>query len=266
MTSGVPNHSGRASAEGAAALGLVSSLTSDKDPSRELTIDRFQSRYKRLRKNVLTSERLLRATAERRGFRYFLAMLTLTYAPGIEWQPYHITEIQKRIRAWLAARGHRYCYVWVCELQQRGAPHYHVLIWIPRGLRLPKPDSFGWWPHGMSNIQKVERGGGYLAKYLSKMGDGIHRFRKGQRTHGSGGLDVAASRERRWWMAPKYVRDLWPSWQSNVSPAKGGGWVARITGEWVPSPWRLVSFGAMGVVVRWIAGPAIGVFSEGWTA
>jgi Protein of unknown function (DUF3296). len=38
-------------------------------------------------------------------------------------------------------RGHKLPYVWVAELQKRGALHYHVLLWLPRGLTLPNPTS-----------------------------------------------------------------------------------------------------------------------------
>lgn len=225
-----------ASAPPADSLGLVSSSTSDRKD--ELTIDRFEARYRRLKKNVLTSGRLLNESREREATRYFLAMLTLTYSPGIEWQSHHLPELQKRIRGWLRYRGHRYAYVWVCELQKRGAPHYHLMIWLPWGVRLPKPDQVGWWPHGSTRIEKVEKAIGYLAKYLSKTESDIHRFAKGQRTHGSGGLDPADKIERRWWLAPGYVRQRWPDKSEDVRPAVGGGWLSRRTGEWIASPWE----------------------------
>lgn len=254
----------RSCARGAEPFGLVQVLTSDKDSDpRDLSIDRHESRLKRLRKTIRKSAGLLSDQAQN-GFRTFLAMLTVTYGPGVEWSPYHITELQKRIRYWMNVRGFPYAYIWVCELQQRGAPHYHIVIWIPYGRRLPKPDEVGWWPHGMTKIEGVKRSAiGYLMKYLSKGRDDIARFAKGQRTHGSGGLTKASKQQRRWWMAPKFVRDRFPEWQMDVAPAPGGGWVARETGEWVASPWKIVCIGKSGVVVRWIAGPAIGVYLKG---
>lgn len=243
-----------------APFGLVSSSTSDRNTDQ--TIDRFESRIRRLRKNVITSARLLRDAKQNGGHRHFMAMLTLTYAPGVEWKSNHVPDLQKRIRGWLSYRGHSYAYVWVCELQERGAPHYHILIWIPRGLRLPKADAFGWWPHGSTSIEKVEKPIGYLMKYLSKGQDTIHRYVKGQRTHGSGGLDHNAKKERRWWLAPSYVRKRWPDHKDDVHPAQGGGWVSRATGEWMASPWKFISWHPLyGAVIRWIAGPEIGVFS-----
>lgn len=238
-----------AAAAPAAAFGLVPSSTTDRKD--ELTIDRFGSRYRRLKKNVITSCRLLRDSRERDGVRYFLAMLTLTYAPGIAWKPTHLPELHKRVREYLRYRNHRYSYVWVCELQRRGAPHYHILIWLPWGIRLPKADLFGWWPHGSTNIEKVEKPIGYMIKYLSKTQDDIHRYAKGQRTHGSGGLDDIDKIERRWWLSPSYVRKHWPDKDDDVRPAAGGGWVARRTGEWIDSPWEFVCFiPFVGAVIR----------------
>lgn len=225
--------------EASAAFGLVPSTTSN---INDVYIDRFDSRIWRLRKNVITSARLLVDNMTNGGFRYFLGMLTLTYAPGVDWQPHHIPDLQKRIRSWLRYRGHRYAFVWVCELQERGAPHYHILIWVPHGLRLPKADQCGWWPYGSTRIEKVEKPIGYLIKYLSKGQDSIHRYGKGQRTHGSGGLDPKSKRERRWWLAPRYVREKWPDCEDDVRPAPGGGWVSRSTGEWIASPWKFIGW------------------------
>ena len=80
-------------------------------------------------------------------------MLTLTYREVGAWHPRHISELLQRVRVWLRRRGERLRYVWVGELQQRGALHYHVLCWLPRGLTLPKPDKQGWWTHGSTRIE-----------------------------------------------------------------------------------------------------------------
>lgn len=238
-----------------AAFGLVPSSTSD-TRTHLVQLDREGSRYRRLRRNVLTTARLLRDSTQQDGFRSpYMAMLTLTYGPGADWAPHHITDLNKCIREWLKRQGHDYAYIWVCELQKRGAPHYHVLIFIPYGVRLPKADKRGWWPYGMSNIQAVHKPIGYLIKYLSKTGDELHRFAKGQRTHGSGGLKPEQKIQRRWWLAPGYVRQHWPEYTANVAPAKGGGWVSRVTGEHIPSPWVFCGLNALGAVVRWIGDP-----------
>jgi hypothetical protein len=52
----------------------------------------------------------------RRHPRHFArAFLTLTYRPGVDWQPRHITECLKRMRHWVERRGVRFRYLWVAE-------------------------------------------------------------------------------------------------------------------------------------------------------
>ena len=53
-------------------------------------------------------------------------MVTLTYAPGAFYSPRQITEYVRRMCGWLERRNIVFAYEWVLELQQRGAPHYHV--------------------------------------------------------------------------------------------------------------------------------------------
>lgn len=68
--------------------------------------------------------------------------------------------------------GVHFYYCWVREMQKRGVPHYHILLIVPRGVRVPKPDE-SYWPHGFSNVKllkfKTWRGiERYLVKYLEK--------------------------------------------------------------------------------------------------
>jgi hypothetical protein len=67
-------------------------------------------------------------------------MVTLTYAEADMFNAGQITEYVKRMRRWLEVRRIAYAYQWVLEMQQRGAPHYHVLWSVPEGVRLPMPD------------------------------------------------------------------------------------------------------------------------------
>ena len=97
-------------------------------------------------------------------------MSTLTYRPGVEWESRHISRYVQRCVEWLERRGHSYAYAWVLEMQKRGAPHYHVLFWLPVGVMLPKPDCISGrqrtplWPHGMTKIERA-RSPGYIVKY-----------------------------------------------------------------------------------------------------
>ena len=69
----------------------------------------------------------------------------------------------------------------------RGAVHYHMAVWLPKHLRLPKFDKQQWWRHGMTQTVLAHNPVGYLMKYLSKI-DQRQRFPKGARIYGSGGL------------------------------------------------------------------------------
>lgn len=183
-------------------------------------------------------------------------MLTTTYADGGDASPRDVSELLKRMRghfnrvARLKYRGHRpvFRYLWVGELQKRLVPHYHILLWIPRGFFFPFADARGWWPHGSTNMIRAKHPVGYLAKYASKFtSDLIGAFPKGFRTHGCGGLNPESKRVLRWWKAPTEAREaLGPL--ADIRKAIGG-YVDKLTGEYWPSPWR-VSF-EMGRVIAW---------------
>jgi len=164
------------------------------------------------------------------------ALLTLTYRDVQGWGPRHVSDALECMREWLAGRGHRLRYVWVAELQERGAVHYHVMLWLPWGVRLPKPDLAGWWRHGMTQIAGARNSVGYLAKYASKC-QTVEEFPRGLRLSGCGGLDVQGRLEASWWLLPKYARESFtPS--DRVRRAPGGGFCAA-SGEWIGSTWSV---------------------------
>jgi len=121
-------------AEGAP--GLVTLKTSDTPAGAEIQIDADAARMKRLQRSVKSAAQFFGLSLGPRRFR--AAMLTLTYKPGEDFSPRHISALFTRMRQWIARRGHKLHYVWVAELQKRGALHYHILVWLPRGLTLPK--------------------------------------------------------------------------------------------------------------------------------
>lgn len=163
-------------------------------------------------------------------------MLTATYRDGNDWQGGHIAALLDHVRKWLGRRGHRMSYVWVAELQKRGAIHYHALIWLPKGLSLPKPDKQGWWPHGSTRIEWARNSVGYLAKYASKAGGG--KFPTGSRIHGNGGLRGDQLREQRYWRRPAWLRER-TAIEDHVIRCRGG-WHDTETGEFYRSPWRVI--------------------------
>lgn len=142
----------------------------------------------------------------------------------------------------MTRRGFAFLYLAVAELQQRGAVHYHVVLWLPASLLLPNPDERGWWRHGMSNVIRVERPVAYVAKYLSKLQTKCARFPKGLRLYSCGGLVRARRLWRSWLMLPRYVREAFAI-ECDVQRVSGG-FVARATGEFLRSRWRLESHDA----------------------
>ena len=227
--------------------GLVTESTSDTTFSQGLkrtVVDTRSSRMRRMRYNVIASANFINAAYSRPGFRPNVVFITLTYRTIEQPEPKHITGFVKTVREHLRRRGESFQYVWVAELQQRGVLHYHLIAWLPPGYRLPKPDKSGWWPHGWSNIKRATSPVGYLANYAGKLKTkaiaGGFAIPKGFRLYAPGGLDAEDRQKRAWANLPGWLRD-------RTTPAdrckriKGGGFVARETWDYWPSPFRIVS-------------------------
>lgn len=232
-----------------AAPGLVPYTTSDTQGSTLLELSKILhvssrlSRLRRMKHHVRTASRLVKETMSRSGSKWRALFVTLTYRPGVDWSPRHITSFIKCAKQWASRRGAAFGYVWVAEVQRRGAVHYHLVAWLPSGLRLPRPDKRGWWKWGSTNVQSVKRNAvGYLMKYVSK---GIHGddpdLPSGARICGSGGLDSLARDEFHFWRLPRYVREC-ISVGDRCRRRPGGGWVCPKTGEF----WRS-DYGLFGV-------------------
>lgn len=226
--------------------GLVSLKTSDTPILDSFEVDQVDVKRKRLRRSIATAARLFGLLLSPRHYKP--AMLTLTYKDVDGFRPRHISELLKRVRQWLQRRGFTAHYVWVAELQRRGALHYHVLFWLPRGLTLPKPDKQGWWPHGSTRIEWARNAIGYLLKYVSKF-DNERSMPKGARLHGSGGHDDFGRKIRRWINLPTWLKSLAGVEQRFVR-IKSVGLVERDTGLCVPSPWRMSFSGGVLVATR----------------
>ena len=214
--------------------GLVHSHTSGTQLN-QVEIDPHLTRIRRLRRCVVTAARMHEFELLKQ--RAKPAMLTLTYRKVGDWHPRHISDLLQRVRVWMKRRGHRFRYVWVSELQQRGALHYHVVIWLPRGLTLPKPDKQGWWPHGSTRIEWARKPIGYLIKYASKLDSKIGTgFPPGARLHGSGGLQDLGKAVAQWFRLPQWAREICDL-AGRAVRRKGLGLVDRESGVCLPSPW-----------------------------
>ena len=196
-----------------------------------ITIDPLQSRVRRLRKGIWVGAKSLQ-NGGGKGQRMWL--VTLTYkGTNANWRPEQISRYLDCLRNWHYKKtgSKKVRYAWVAELQERGVIHYHVVVWLPPGLAIPKPDKSGWWPHGMSNRKEATAPIAYLMKYVSKTDSkNIGSFPHGARIYGLGGLDKSGRDCKRWVLWPSYVQgnaaagDPW-------KPAVGGGYENAVTGE-----------------------------------
>ena len=205
--------------------GLVYSVTS----GQHLDYQRLNRRRRlsRMRRKVLSSSMHLRDAPD--GHRLEALFVTLTYREIDGYRARHVAEYVKALKRSVTFELR---YVWVLELQRRGAPHYHLVIWIPRGSRIPLPDRSGQWPHGTSNVQRARHPVAYIMKYASK-GTDVDKLPRGARICGGGGLGVDGRRVVRWWLLPRYQR-VRCEISDDVHRCTGGGWVSLVTGEWWP--------------------------------
>lgn len=197
-----------------------------------------ERRIARLKRGVWAAGHLL-GLGEAFGSRSVCWFVTLTYRGIDDWRPQHIALAVRSFRKWCKRRALACRYVWVAELQQRGAVHYHLLAWLPNDTPMPHWDASdtgrAWWPHGMTNTQPARAGVGYLMKYLSKLGQ-FHRFPKGLRLYGMGGLTDDGRSIRAWLNLPEWVkRDHGVGEAARMK----SGIASRVTGELLPSPWRV---------------------------
>lgn len=189
-------------------------------------------------------------------------MVTTTYRDSVDWEPGHIRATLHRMREWGRRCGVRLRYTWVMELTKRGRPHYHLLVFLPRHLHLPRMDSRGWWAHGMTKTEVARNAVGYLAKYASKAfgiidpnTDQEYLFPRGARICGGTVVDLEDRPEWRHWCAPKWARDrVQPLTDLRRVP---GGYVEPDTGQFHASPWRYlgVSPDKKLLLFEWIGEP-----------
>ena len=202
-------------------------------------------RFATARHGVITSDRLISDSLQSRNF--VPVMVTLTYADRgrSAYDPRHVSDFLHRVRYRLHRDHIPCCYVWVLEDQKDSTPHYHVILWLPRGYRLPMPDKVGWWPHGSTRIEVARKAVGYIAAYAAKVGrDGRSEWEaslalpRHARVWGAGGLSQHMRSVLRWWHLPAHFRESFGS-DAQLVRCKGGGWVSRSTGEWHPPKFRL---------------------------
>lgn len=152
------------------------------------TVDTFALRTKKMRASVMAwaaiTDTLMQ---EHPGYKRCMITLTydtqgtLTYNPE-DWREGDIKRCLDNY-----TRKHKHfrvvAYAWVLELQEKGTPHYHIMV-IYTG-HIPYPDKSGYWSHGMSNVKWKIRTSFYLVTYLKKKYQkSIDLYPQGARSYG----------------------------------------------------------------------------------
>jgi hypothetical protein len=94
-----------------------------------------------------------------------MVMIMLTYEKVEDYSPGHIRDYMKKLKQ--SVGENLYGFAWVCEIQERGAVHYHLVMVVKKGSRIPIPDKSGMWKYGWSGIHTA-RTPFYLLKYTGK--------------------------------------------------------------------------------------------------
>lgn len=172
-------------------------------------------------------------------------LCSLTYKDVKGWKPEDITYFLNRVRTYLYRRDIKLIYCWVAELQKRGALHYHIIIWLPKGFKLPKFQRFGWWNHGFTDQKVAKKGVGYLMKYISKT-ETKNKFPKNVRIYGFGGVSSVIRQKVRFYRSPQWIRneilDDGRDYKSCDIRRYKGGRVDLMTGQFFESRWFFYFF------------------------
>jgi len=227
------------------------------DGERQIEVDSHLSRLRRCQRRVHawasaipTPNRSIRRKNKKINIGPRMVMLTLTYRTASEWKPNQVRDYLVDLRNLLGDR--LLAYAWVLEMQQRGAPHYHILLYVQRGTNVPKPDA-GMWRYGLSR-RETAKSIFYICKYAGKAHQ--KEYQKEGLPIGArmfavkiyltdapndGMLDYRAS------VAPKWLYPHIKEAYSHIGieirwkRQKGGGWLIEQTGELFNSPWRIVA-------------------------
>jgi hypothetical protein len=103
-----------------------------------------------------------------------MVMILLTYRRVGDYKQGHLNYYLKLLKS--ATGEGLLAWAWVAELLERGAVHYHLVLVVRKGTRIPLPDKehtaggrvYGrMWSHGWSGIHTA-RSPYYLVKYVGK--------------------------------------------------------------------------------------------------
>jgi hypothetical protein len=233
--------------------GLVSLGTKD----TLLVLDGGSRRLSRMRRGVISAAALAQQDMQEGGTRFRAAFVTVTYRPGEQWDAGDIRKLVKHYRQWGHRRKVALPIIWVGETHtggglNHGRVHYHLVIFVPRGLTPPMPDKQGWWQKGMSNCKWARRPVGYIAKYATKGRAGTP-MPVGARLWGVSGLSTTVRAKLALATAPAWLRQFAQPGEI-VKRIKYGWWRNCTTGWEYRSPWDF-EWTERGPSARW----------RGWT-
>jgi hypothetical protein len=192
-------------------------------------------RVRRMRRVVIGSADAAREVAQAGGRRVDGIFVTLTYRADERYNSRDVANYITLTRRYLARRRLGFSYQWVLELTANGKPHYHILWWVPKGIKLPKPDESGAWDRGSSRIERARKPVGYLVKYATKGDDG-GAFPKHAKLFGVGSSDKPVTFARHRFGLPTW---LYERTEGRCSRRAGLGWVCKSTGEIHATPFAV---------------------------
>jgi hypothetical protein len=238
---------------GAPSSGLVYLATKDTC----IALDADRRRLSRMRRGVVSAAKLVQEEMQEGGQRYRVAFITVTYRPGQHWDAGDVRALVKHYRHWGQRRGVKLGIIWVAETHggggtNHGQIHYHLVIFVPRGLTPPMPDKQGWWRKGMSNCKWAHSPVGYLAKYTSK-GLDSPPMPPGARLWGVSGLTATVRTRLIYALAPKWLQQFCQPGEI-VKRIAHGWWRNCTTGWEYRTPWEF-ELRADGSRLKW----------RGWT-
>lgn len=138
----------------------------NRETNEYLLIDSRQARINRCRKRVVSWANTLKPFLDKVGCQYKMVMMGLTYRPGVEWRANDIRDFIAKLKREVGLKN-IISMARVAELQERGAVHFHIIVIVKQGVRVPFPDKSGLWRHGSSRVEKA-RSPFYLVSYTKK--------------------------------------------------------------------------------------------------
>jgi hypothetical protein len=128
-----------------------------------VVVDMFQVRHEKMKMTIFAWAEVMKRYRAKHDTR--MVMIGLTYRKVEDYQSGHIRDYLKDLKRHVGKN--LIGFAWVCELQARGAPHYHIVLVVNKGSRIPLPDESGMWSHGSSSIVTA-RTPYYLVTYVGK--------------------------------------------------------------------------------------------------